>query len=386
MSLHTRVCDLLGIRYPILLAGMGEASVPKLAAAVSNAGGLGILGAAACTPDQLRDWIREIRSLTDKPFGVDTLLPASVRRANDAAQGQDPREKLPEYKDFARAFMETEGIERPIRSKPPQAESVASDRQSTGQRSMLFSKEFFESQMEVVIEERVPVYAAGLGNPGPWIDRLHANGTKVLAVVGAVRHAVQVANSGIDLIVAQGHDGGGHNSPVGTMALIPQVVDALGGRIPVLGAGGIADGRGIAAAMMLGAEGAWIGTAFLASEEAGILPFQKEAIVEGTDESTTVSRSITGKPARSIKGKWTEAWTRNGMEPLPMPYQLAVSMPVLTAAAAAGRKDIVPGFAGQGLGMIKAVRPAAEILEDLVQGAEAALGGASRFVAAEAAE
>lgn len=385
MGLHTRVCELLGIEYPILLAGMGDASTPKLAAAVSNAGGLGILGAAACTPDRLREWIREVRSLTDKPFGVDTLLPASVRRANYTAQGQGPREKVPEYKDFARAFMQAEGLEREKR-KAPDSGTSASDRQSSGQGSLLFSKEFFESQMEVVIEERVPVYAAGLGNPGPWMDRLHANGTKVLAVVGAVRHAVQVANSGIDLIVAQGHDGGGHNSPIGTMALIPQVVDALGGRIPVLGAGGIADGRGIAAAMMLGAEGAWIGTAFLVSEEAGIQPFQKEAIVEGTDESTTVSRSVTGKPARLIKNKWTEAWTHNGLEPLPMPYQLLVSMPVLNAAAATGRKDIVPGFAGQGLGMIKAVRPAAEILRDLVQGAETALGRAGAFVAPQAAE
>lgn len=382
MALHTRVCDLLGIEYPILLAGMGDASVPKLAAAVSNAGGLGILGAAARTPDQLREWIRETRSLTDKPFGVDTLLPASVRRANDTAQAQDPREKLPEYKEFARSFMAAEGLERERRKEP----TATADRQSRGQASPLFSKEFFEAQMEVVIEERVPVYAAGLGNPGPWMDRLHANGTKVIAVVGAVRHAVQVANSGIDVIVAQGHDGGGHNSPIGTMALIPQVVDAIGGRIPVLGAGGIADGRGIAAAMMLGAEGAWIGTAFLASEEADILPFQKDAIVEGTDESTMVSRCVTGKPARLIKGKWTDAWAQNGLEPLPMPYQLLVSMPVLNAAAAAGRKDIVPGFAGQGLGMIKAVRPAAEILRDLVEGAEAALGRAGTFVAPRAAE
>ena len=120
------------------------------------------------------------------------------------------------------------------------------------------SAEFFEAQMEVVIEEQVPVYVSGLGNPGPWMDRLKANGTKVGAVVGKVKHAVQVKSSGVDFIVAQGHDGGGHNSPIGTMALIPQVVDAVGD-LPILGAGGIGDGRGVAAAFMLGAEGVWVG-------------------------------------------------------------------------------------------------------------------------------
>ena len=138
----------------------------------------------------------------------------------------------------------------------------------------LFTAEFFEAQMEVIIQERVPVYASGLGNPGPWMTELRANGTKVMAVVGAVRHAIQVKSSGLDIIVAQGHDGGGHNSPVGTMALIPQVVDAVGDT-PVLGAGGISDGRGVAAALMLGAEGVWVGSAFLASEEANIFDFQK---------------------------------------------------------------------------------------------------------------
>ena len=140
------------------------------------------------------------------------------------------------------------------------------------------SAEFFEAQMEVVIEEQVPVYVSGLGNPGPWMDRLKANGTKVGAVVGKVKHAVQVKSSGVDFIVAQGHDGGGHNSPIGTMALIPQVVDAVGD-LPILGAGGIGDGRGVAAAFMLGAEGLG-GLGIPASDEAGIFDFQKQAIVD----------------------------------------------------------------------------------------------------------
>jgi NAD(P)H-dependent flavin oxidoreductase YrpB (nitropropane dioxygenase family) len=356
MTLHSRVCDILGIKYPILLAGMGGASVPRLAAAVSNAGGLGVLGAAACSPDQLREWIRETRSLTDKPFGVDTLLPASVRReAYKGKAGPSPMDLLPEYQKFAQDFMKTENIP-PLKSRARESEEA---HRSSKSNAPLFSKEFFEAQMEVVVEERVPVYAAGLGNPGPWLDRLH---------------------SGIDLIVAQGHDGGGHNSPIGTMALIPQVVDAIAGRIPVLGAGGISDGRGIAAAMMLGAEGAWIGTAFLATDEAGIEDFQKDAIVESGDGDTLVSRTVTGKPARIIRNKWSEAFAEAGLEPLPMPFQPMVAMPVLAAAAAVKRKDIAPGFAGQGMGLIHKVRPAAEVMADLVKSAEISLGRANIYL------
>tara|TARA_X000000950_G_scaffold108760_1_gene137124 strand:- start:113 stop:1234 length:1122 start_codon:yes stop_codon:yes gene_type:complete len=372
MNLKSRVCDLLEIEKPIVLAGMGGASNPALAAAVSNAGGLGVLGAAACGPRQLRAWIRETRELTDKPFGVDTLLPASVRRANyDDLEGPTPADLLPDRQAFARAFMQQEGL------APLPTEAMQEQKEPDG--PPLFTKEFFEAQMEVIIQERVPVYASGLGNPGPWMDALRANGSKVMAVVGAVRHAIQVKSSGLDIIVAQGHDGGGHNSPVGTMALIPQVVDAVGDT-PVLGAGGISDGRGVAAALMLGAEGVWIGSAFLASKEANIFDFQKQAIVDATEEGTSVSRTVTGKPARIIRSKWTEHWLREDVEPLPMPYQGAVSGPVMAAANREGRGDINPGFAGQGIGMIKAVRPAKEIFDELVSGAEQALSRTTNLI------
>lgn len=369
-SLTTRVCEILNIEYPIVLAGMGGASVPELAAAVSNAGGLGVLGAAACGPSELREWIRRTRELTDKPFGVDTLLPASVRRQTEREEGGEssPADLLPDYLEFTESFMEQHGL---TDTRPDGRSGLG--RRSRADEPAPLTKAFFEAQMEVVIEERVPVYAAGLGNPAPWMDRLHANGTKVMAVVGAVRHALQVRNSGIDLIVAQGHDAGGHNSPVGTMALIPQVVDAVGADLPVLGAGGIADGRGLAAALMLGADGVWVGSAFLASYEAGIFDFQKQALVEASEESTVVSRSITGKPCRVLRSAWTQAWERGDRDPLPMPYQSMVSGPVLAAAVRGERKDIYPGIAGQGIGMIKSVRPAKAILDDIVQGALAAL-------------
>jgi len=367
MSVGTSICELLGIEVPVVLAGMGGASNPRLAAAVSNAGGLGILGAAACQPDELRKWIAETRRLTSKPFGVDTLLPASVRRQKaDATKGPSPLDRLPQLQAFAREFMAKEGL---VKLDLPATPAGGDARRQT------FSKDFFDAQMEVVIEERVPVYAAGLGDPGPWIPRLRKNGTIVMAVVGAVRHARKVAESGVDIIVAQGHDAGGHNSPIGTMALVPQVVDAVA-PIPVLGAGGITDGRGLAAVMMLGAAGAWIGSAFLATTEAGIADYQKQAIVDSNEENTIVSRCVTGKPARLIRSKWTQAWADSGLEALPMPFQSMISGPVLAAGMAAGRGDIVPGFAGQGIGMIDAVRPAAEVLREIVAGAKRALEGA----------
>ncbi len=372
MALHTRVCDLLGIRVPILLAGMGRASTPELAAAVSNAGGLGVLGAASCGPNQLRAWITRTRALTDRPFGVDTLLPASVRRAAPAASnaGISPSDLLAPHLRFAEDFLAREGL---AALAPEQEAAIGGLDPADRDGPAPLSADFFAAQMEVVIEERVPVYAAGLGSPAPWMERLKANATTVIAVVGATRHARQVLETGVDIIVAQGHDGGGHNSPVGSMALIPQVVDVVAGRVPVLGAGGIADGRGVAAALMLGAEGAWIGTAFLATEESGLRDFQKQALVAGDDQGTVVSRAVTGKPARMVRNRWAAAYADAGLEPLPMPWQSAVSRPVTAAALAAERGDVWPGFAGQGLGMIRAVRPAATVLDDIVAGAERAL-------------
>ncbi len=377
MGLHSPLCDLLGIEVPIVLAGMGGASTPELAAAVSNAGGLGILGAAACSPSQLKEWIARTRKLTSRPFGVDTLLPASVRRTSEPGKsgGPSPMDHLADYVKFAREFLAKEGLEAPA---PP---SAPSDGLAPRGSRPLFSKDFFEAQMQVVIEEEVPVYAAGLGDPGPYIDKLHAAGTKVMAVVGAVRHARKVVDSGVDAIVAQGHDAGGHNSPIGTMALIPQVVDAAGERgIPVLAAGGIGDGRAIAASFMLGAQGVWIGTRFLATTEAGIADFQKQAIVESSEENTVVSKCVTGKPARLIRSKWTDAFAESGLEALPMPFQSIVSGPVLAAGMLARRKDIIPGFAGQIIGLIKEVKPAAEVMRELIRETEAVLRGAGRFV------
>lgn len=370
MKFRTPLCDLFDIEYPVLLAGMGGASVPELAAAVSNAGGLGILGAAACSPEMLDEWITRTRSLTDRPFGVDTLLPASVPKnmqslADDAAAGRfDPMSLVPAEVLAARdEFLAREGLRVP--------ESAA----AMGGR-MGFVQDFFSAQLDVVLDHGVAVYVSGLGVPSrSFIDAAHAKGMKVMGVAGQTRHARKLVDGGVDGVVAQGHDGGGHNSPIGTMALLPQVVDEVAGAVPVIGAGGIADGRGIAAAMVLGCSGVWIGTRFLATTEAGIPQFQKEAIVAAHDKDTLVSKSMTGKPARMIRGSWAEEYEQGKLQPLPMPLQSMVSGPVMMAAMAQERADVWPGFAGQAAGLVADIRPAAEVMAEIVAEAVDALDG-----------
>lgn len=374
MRLRSRICDLFEIDVPILLAGMGGAAGPELAAAVSNAGGLGVLGAAGCAPAELDEWIRRTRSLTDRPFGVDTLLPASVPDTLDqatASRGASAGGSSPitaEVLAARDAFMDANDL--PRRRRDPNAPP----REPRAPRVALV-QDFFTSQLEVVLDHRVPVYVAGLGVPSPqFIERGRQLGMKFMGVAGQARHAAKLAAAGVDALVAQGTDGGGHNSPIGTLALIPQAVDAAGG-LPVLGAGGIADGRGIAAAFMLGAEGVWVGTRFLATEEANVPLYQKQVLLRSTDRDTMVSRSATGKPARVIRGKWAELYERGEMQPLPMPLQGIVAGPVMASAAANERADIFSGFAGQGVGLIADMPPASVVFARLVSEAVALLDG-----------
>lgn len=380
MRLRTPVCDLFDIEVPILLAGMGGASVPELAAAVSNAGGLGILGAAACSPEMLDEWITRTRKLTDRPFGVDTLLPASVPKnlaslsegkGGTAAGTQDidPLSFVPPEITAARdEFMAAEGLRANVRAGG----------EGRGMRGG-FVKDFFAAQLEVVLDHDVAVYVAGLGVPDDeFIRRAHAKGMKVMGVAGQTRHARKLVDAGVDALVAQGHDGGGHNAPIGTLALIPQVVDEVAGTVPVIGAGGIADGRGIAAALVLGAQGVWVGTRFLASAEAGIPDYQKRELVTAADADTVVSKSLTGKPARVLRSKWTDLFDKDRggqLEALPMPLQSIVSTPVMAAATRAERPDVWRGIAGQGVGLVHAVKPAAKIMTDLVAETAACLDG-----------
>ena len=361
--LRTALCDLLGIEYPVISAGMGPvgggsapAAVAELAAAVSNAGGLGVIGGAGFNPEQLRAEINKVRALTDKPFGVDLLLPSNYM--GGAASGEmprDPRELIPaETREGLKKIAESLGVE--WHEAPTVANPMANRRAGAGMS---------DEQMEVVIEEKIPVFAAGLGNPGPFVERLHANGTIVLSLVGNTKNARRVAASNVDVVVAQGTEAGGHTGRIATFALVPQVVDAVSPK-PVVAAGGIGDGRGLAAALALGAIGVWCGTAFLVSHEANQPEIQKQRILAATDEDTRITKLYSGKTMRNVTNPLIEAWDASGLQPLPMGLQGILVGDLLYSVRKAGRMEYFMNAAGQVSGLLDKARPAGEILGDMV--------------------
>ncbi|MDP7469529.1 MAG: nitronate monooxygenase, partial [Dehalococcoidia bacterium] len=281
--LRTSLCDLLGIEYPILLAGMwvkdGRATPPPLVAAVSNTGGLGVMAGLGLEPEVLRRRIREVRTMTSKPFGVDLLLPASLSEVPE--ERQRVRERLqrehPRQVTIARELMQKYGLP-PVEEKGP-AE---------------LSPPLMRRQVEVAVEERVPVLAVALGDAEWAVSLAHAQGIKVIGLAGSLRNALRQQEAGVDIIVAQGYEAGGHTGTVATLPLIPQVVDAVS-PTPVVAAGGIADGRGLAASLALGAVGVWCGTAFLLAEESGLWQAHQEQIMAGASEDFIVTRCYTGK-------------------------------------------------------------------------------------------
>jgi len=324
--LHTPLCDLLGIRYPICQAGMGYVARSGLAAAVSEAGGLGVLAAAHNTPAELRDEIRRVRDRTDKPFGVDILF-ATVRAAGEEAD----------------RFTDT-----------------------------------VKGLTDVTLEERVPVLIAGLGNPGPVTAQAHRQGMKVMALCGNVKQARDHAANGVDVVIAQGHEAGGHTGRIAGLVLIPAVVDALAPR-PVLAAGGIADGRGLVAALALGAVGIWIGTRFIATPEGYCHDNYKTKVVAIDEEGTVVTRAASGKPCRLIRNSFTREWEKREAEILPFPIQAArVGRP----AGIVGREqgDVENGNTpcGQSAGLIHDIRPAREVIDGMMEEAEAVLARLAR--------
>jgi NAD(P)H-dependent flavin oxidoreductase YrpB (nitropropane dioxygenase family) len=270
---------------------------------------------------------------------------------------RDPRDLIPaETRAGVRKIAEDLGVEW---HEMPTIQSPGDVKRGVG---------IAASAMEVVIEEKIPVFASGLGNPARWVDRLHANGTKVLSLVGNVKNAKRVADAGADVVVAQGTEAGGHTGRIATLALIPQVVDAVT-PTPVVAAGGIGDGRGLAAVLALGALGAWCGTVFLVSQEANQPEVQKERILAATDEDTRVTRLYSGKTMRNITNPLIEAWDASGLQALPMGLQMLVMQDLAYSIRKAGRLELMMNAAGQVSGMMTAVRPAADILHDMVQGA-----------------
>ena len=353
---RTPLCDLLGIELPILQAGMGRThgtpTPPALVVAVSEAGGMGCLGGAGLEPGELRAAIREIRAKTKKPFSVDLLLPASLA---DSPPTRDEirrvlREKFPQHWAFVQSLYEKFDL-KPLPMQKPG----------------LLSMEGIQAQLEVVLEERVPVFVAGLGDPSLVVKDGRARDMKVIGLAGSVRNAVRQKEAGVHAVIAQGYEAGGHTGTVANFALIPQVVDALA-PLPVIGAGAISDRRGVAAALALGAQGVWVGTAFLFAEEADLPETHRKQLESARSEDLVVSRSYTGKTARTYKNAVMEAWSASGLAPLPTPYQWVLMDDFVNAAEAADRQELVNNPAGQGAGMLRERKPAKRIVEELAQG------------------
>ena len=316
MNLRTPICDLFDIEVPVFLAGMGGVAHAEVCAAVSEAGGYGTLGMAGLAPEEIRDQMREVRRRTDKPFGVDLLA------------------ALPEHVLAA---------------------------------------------IDVIIDEGASSFIAGLGVPGPVIERCHAAGLHVVSMCGKVKHALAAEKAGCDVVVAQGTEAGGHTGQVAGLALIPQIADAV--RIPVLAAGAIVDGRGLAAALALGAQGIWMGTRFIASHEAHAAERYKKHITEIEAEQTIVTRVYSGKPMRVIRNPYVDDLETRPEEIRPFPMQFAVSyehdvlkmMRPGLSEAADPQRDCMP--CGQGAGSIHDIASCAEIIERVMDEARQTIAG-----------
>jgi NAD(P)H-dependent flavin oxidoreductase YrpB (nitropropane dioxygenase family) len=342
----------------------GAATPPRLVAAVSNAGGLGVMGGSGLAPEEIRRRIEEIRGLTDRPFGVDLLLPASLAEGETTRSAVRRRlaAEYPKHVAFVRGLMRELDL----------ADAADPD-------EIVLSSRFMRAQVDAVLDGKVAVFAAGLGDPSWVVPLARRQGMKTIGLAGAVRNAVRHAQVGVDLVVAQGTEAGGHTGKVATLPLVPQVVDAVR-PTPVLAAGGIADGRGVAAALALGAVGVWLGTAFLVAEECDIPDKNKARILQARSEDFVVSRSYTGKTARSCRNPILEAWEESGLAPLPMPLQGVLMGDLLEAARRAGRDDLSFNPAGQVGGMLTERKPAATIVADLVRETVEALEGLPRAV------
>lgn len=299
------VCEILGTKYPIIQGAMARIADCHLAAAVSNGGGLGIIAAGGQSADWLREEIKKTREMTDQPFGVNIMLLA------------DNVDEL----------------------------------------------------VDVVCEEKVKVITTGAGNPGKYIPRLKENGIKVIPVVASVALAKRVARAGADAIVAEGTEAGGHIGENTTMAMMPQMADAV--EIPVIAAGGIADGRGIAAAYMLGAKGVQVGTRFLVASECTVAQSYKDAIIKAKDTDTVATGRSTGHPVRVIKNKLTRQVLKLEKQNADEEEINALCIGKLTAAVVDGDMDYGSVMSGQVAGLVKKEQSAAEIIEEMFKEVEA---------------
>lgn len=357
-ALQTAICDRLGIPYPIF----GFSHSMEVTAAITNAGGFGVYGATRDMPDVISSRLAEIRSMVgDRPFGVDLLLPLGMADKNDWAAAEA---KIPEaQKAFVRHLKQKYDV------PDPTGKSFFS--------SVVRSNELFEAQADAVLESDVNLFASAIGTPPHLIERAKESGKVTLSLVGAPKHVAYAKAADVDLIVAQGYDAGGHTGPIGTMSLVPQIVDAAG-EIPVLAAGGIADGRQVAASLAMGAQGVWLGTVWLTTEEHRLNRHILEKLLKAGSADTVLTRSHSGKTCRVVRTAWTEEWEAEGApKPLKMPYQQVLIGELLTGVMEHEIEPLMYEGAGQGVAWCNDVTTVEQVIERLVaetRGALAALG------------
>lgn len=360
--MRTEVCERLGIEFPIF----AFSHCRDVVAAVSRAGGLGVLGAVAYSPDDLEialTWLDD--HVGDRPYGVDVIVPA--RYVGDDAgglrSGQVAALIPEEHREFVEDILQRYGV--------PDLPEV--ENRPAVDRPMPFSSQSAQDLLEVVWRHpKVQLIANALGPaPDHLVEAAHARGILVAGLVGKVDHARRQKDAGVDLVIAQGSEAGGHTGEIGTMVLVPQIVDAVA-PLPVLAAGGIADGRQVAAALALGAAGVWCGSVWLTTDEAETHPVVKEKFLAASSADTVRSRSKTGKPARQLRSAWTDEWDRpETPSALGMPLQSAlVARAELRIARSAanndGARQLINYFVGQAVGQMNVAKPAAQVVLDMV--------------------
>jgi NAD(P)H-dependent flavin oxidoreductase YrpB (nitropropane dioxygenase family) len=358
---RTPVCDLLGIERPIF----GFSHEPRVVAAIAHAGGYGVLGVARERPEEIPGMLSQLReAVGDRPFGVDLMLPAGM--PEDDAAASAGAQALPAGH---RAFVA--GLGERYRVPPATRPNFFAD--------TIRTQALFAAQVDAVLAADVDGVATAVGLPEAVIGRVRACGKTTLALVGSPRHARAAIAAGAQVIVAQGHDAGGHTGPIGTFTLVPQVVEAAGA-IPVIAAGGIGCGAQIAAALALGAQGAWLGTLWLGATENGTHPLLRAKLERAGSEDTTVTRAHSGKPCRVVRSGWSDAWDAPGAPaPLPMPWQHALTGGLLAAIEEHEIEPLLYEAAGQSVAWLTREEPVAGIFARLVAQTDAALARLARL-------
>ncbi len=360
--MRTELAEQLGVEFPIL----AFSHCRDVVAAVTNAGGLGMLGAIGLTPDELDVELRWIRDeVGDKPFGVDLLLP--LNEGEPVTKGMTRADILPDsHVDFVLALLAEHGVDTTREELWGSADRAAEGTQLWAERSA--------SLLDVAFEHPITLIASALGSPSEkMVAGAQEHGVKVAALAGKVQHAERSVARGADIIVAQGTEAGGHTGEISTMVLVPEVVEAVA-PVPVVAAGGVGRGRQMAAALALGAQGVWCGSVWLTTEEAETAPAVKDKFLAATSSDTVRSRYRTGKPARQLRSDWTEAWEKpDSPAPLPTPFQGMLAEPALARVAQAAlregspARDVATYFVGQVVGSMNEVRTTRRVVLDMVE-------------------